>query len=205
MKNTEIDQILAKYYGNDAEKLHKMVDGMLKKFGGISDKDMDDFYSLANEVFAIALEDFDGTGTFDGFLKFRLSNKIKSMITARNRKKRANIEIRKLPDGRTEKVYHMDLSLYEPIYSDGKECFLGDLIPSEFSLENELSEEIGISFSEKTTRYIKSLPICTQKVVLMICEGYKPGQIQENLHMTSTEYLNHMRLITSYEHIKCLI
>ena len=199
------EELLTEYYDHDAKKLHNLVDRMLKKFGGISDKDLDDFYSLANEVFAIALNDFNGTGTFDGFLKFRLSNKIKSMITARNRKKRANIEVRKLSDGRTEKKYLADLSLDEPIYSDGKESFLGDLIPSDFSLENELSEEIGISFSEKTTHYIKSLPICTQKVVLMICEGYKPGQIQENLHMTSTEYLNHMRLITSYEHIKCLI
>lgn len=205
MKSTEVNQILEKYYSNDAEKLHKMVDGMLKKFGGISDKDMDDFYSLANEVFAIALEDFDGTGTFDGFLKFRLSNKIKSMITARNRKKRANIEVRKLPDGRTENIYHSDLSLDEPIYSDGKEFFLGDLISSDFSIENEISEEIGISFSDKTTRYIKNLPSFTQKVALMICEGYDPGQIQENLHITNTEYLNHMKLITSYEYIKCLI
>ena len=205
MKNTEVNQILAKYYDNDAEKLHKMVDRMLKKFGGISDKDMDDFYSLANEVFAIALKDFNGTGTFDGFLKFRLSNKIKSMITTRNRKKRANIEVRELPDGRVEKIYHADLSLDEPIHSDGKECFLGDLIASDFNLEEELAEEIGISFSDRTTRYIESLPICTQKVALMICEGYEPGQIQENLHITNVEYLNHMRLITSYEHIKCLI
>lgn len=199
------EELLTEYYAHDAKKLHNLVDGILKKFGGISDKDLDDFYSLANEVFAIALEDFNGTGTFDGFLKFRLSNKIKSMITARNRKKRANIEVRKLPDGRTENIYHSDLSLDEPIYSDGKESFLGDLISSDFSIENEISEEIGISFSDKTTRYIKNLPSFTQKVALMICEGYDPGQIQENLHITNTEYLNHMKLITSYEYIKCLI
>lgn len=199
------EELLTEYYAHDAKKLHNLVDGMLKKFGGISDKDLDDFYSLANEVFAIALNDFNGTGTFDGFLKFRLSNKIKSMITARNRKKRANIEVRKLPGGRVEKIYHADLSLDEPIHSDGKECILGDLIASNFNLEDELAEKIGIPFSDKTTRYIESLPICTQKVALMICEGYEPGQIQENLHMTNTEYLRHMRLITSYEYIKCLI
>ena len=137
--------------------------------------------------------------------KFRLSNKIKSMITARNRKKRANIEVRKLPDGRTEKKYLADLSLDEPIYSDGKESFLGDLIPSDFSLENELSEEIAFHLARKQPAILRAYLFATQKVALMICEGYEPGQIQENLHMTNTEYLRHMRLITSYEYIKCLI
>ena len=44
--------ILDSYYADNAKKLHKVVDRILSKFGGLSNKDTDDFYSLANEVFA---------------------------------------------------------------------------------------------------------------------------------------------------------
>ena len=49
--NKDISKILEAYYADNARKLHKMVDGILLKFGGLTHKDMDDFYSLANEVF----------------------------------------------------------------------------------------------------------------------------------------------------------
>ena len=45
------ESILEDYYSDNARKLHKVVDKILVKFGGLSDKDKDDFYSLANEVF----------------------------------------------------------------------------------------------------------------------------------------------------------
>ena len=44
-------QILVQYYNNNARKLRKLVDGILAGFSGWSNKDVDDFYSLANEVF----------------------------------------------------------------------------------------------------------------------------------------------------------
>ena len=35
------------YYADNAKKLHRTVDKILQKFGGLSSKDLDDFYSLA--------------------------------------------------------------------------------------------------------------------------------------------------------------
>ena len=43
-----MEQILSAYYENNARKLRGTVDKILLKFGGLSDKDRDDFYSLAN-------------------------------------------------------------------------------------------------------------------------------------------------------------
>ncbi len=34
-----MEQILADYYNDNGEKLHKVVDRILRKFGGLSDKD----------------------------------------------------------------------------------------------------------------------------------------------------------------------
>ena len=83
-----MEQILTVYYSNNAQKLHNTVDKILLKFGGISDKDVDDFYSLANEVFVNVMRRYDGTQSFDGFLYSCLLNKIKTEITRRNREKR---------------------------------------------------------------------------------------------------------------------
>ncbi|RKI35558.1 hypothetical protein D7V96_26800, partial [bacterium D16-59] len=76
-----MEQIINSYYADNAKKLHRIVDRILLKFGGLSDKDKDDFYSLANEVFVDALGRYDGVQPFDGFLYVCLSNKIMSEIT----------------------------------------------------------------------------------------------------------------------------
>ena len=80
--------ILDSYYADNARKLHRTVDKILVKFGGLSGKDKDDFYSLANEVFADVIRRYDEKQSFDGFLYSCLSNKIMTEITRRNREKR---------------------------------------------------------------------------------------------------------------------
>ncbi len=80
--------ILDAYYSDNARKLHRVVDKILSKFGGLSNKDTDDFYSLANEVFTDVLKRYDHVQPFDGFLYSCLSKKIMSEITRRNREKR---------------------------------------------------------------------------------------------------------------------
>ena len=40
-----MEQILITYYADNAKNLHRMVDKILLKFGGLSDKDMDDLIS----------------------------------------------------------------------------------------------------------------------------------------------------------------
>ena len=81
-------QILDTYYTDNAKKLHRVVDRILSKFGGLTYKDTGDFYSLANEVFTDAIKRYDGEQSFDGFLYSCLSNKIMSEITKRNCEKR---------------------------------------------------------------------------------------------------------------------
>lgn len=51
--------ILDSYYADNAKKLHKVVDKIVLKFGGLSNKDLDDFYSLANEVFTDIMKKYD--------------------------------------------------------------------------------------------------------------------------------------------------
>ena len=76
-----MEKIINSYYENGARKLHHMVNGILSKLGRIYNKDLDDFYSLANEVFTIVLRTYDGRQTFDVYLYSCLSNKIKTEMT----------------------------------------------------------------------------------------------------------------------------
>ena len=83
-----MDKNLVTYYDNNAAKLRRTVDKILMKFGGISDKDTDDFYSLANEVFVNVMRRYDDSQSFDAYLYSCLLKKIKTEMTRRNREKR---------------------------------------------------------------------------------------------------------------------
>ena len=199
----DMTKVIEKYYANNASKLRKMVDGIIKKFGGLSQKDTDDFYSLANEVFWIAAKDFNGNGNFNGFLYSRLILKIRSMITERNRKKRANIEIINHPDGTVEKKYHHTVSLEAPLYGDNGGS-IAELLPSDFDIDKIISDEIGLSFSSDVNEYLDNLPSKTKKMALLISEGYKPCDIIEKMNMTEKEYQIHMDIIQTYEYRKSM-
>ena len=83
-----MEHIVNLYYADNAKKLHGMVDKILLKFGGISNKDKDDFYSLANEVFMYAVRDYDKSQSFDRFLYSCLYKKFCTEMTSRKRDKR---------------------------------------------------------------------------------------------------------------------
>ena len=201
----DIKKVTEQYYVNNAAELHKMVDGIIKNFGGLSQKDTDDFYSLANEVFWIAVNDFNGKGNFHGFLYSRLILKIRTMITERNRQKRSDVEIIKKTDGTIKKIYHQAVSLDAPIKNnDGTTTTYSDLVESKFDIWNEISGESGISYDDKVKRYLERLPKIQRRIVTLLVEGYKSSEIRAELHITESEYSDHMIGIRASENISIL-
>lgn len=202
----DIAKVTEQYYANNAEKLHKVVDGILKGFGGLSQKDKDDFYSLANEVFWIAVNDFNGKGDFNGFLHSRLALKVRSMITERNRQKRADIEIVKNKDGSIKRIYHQTLSLDAPITTsiEGEVFNLSELVASDFDLEHEVMSLGNIHECGQANVYLDRLSIIQRNIVLCLVDGYKPGEIRECLSISEREYADCMMGIRSYENISVL-
>ena len=90
----EASIVLNQYYANNGEKLRKVIDGILARFGGIYDKDKDDFYSIGNEVFVSAMNSYkDGNMSFGTYLKNCISKRVMTEISSRNAQKRtAEIE-----------------------------------------------------------------------------------------------------------------
>ncbi len=184
-----MDHILNTYYTDNAKKLHNMVDKILSKFGGISDKDMDDFYSLANEVFVDVLKRYDESQSFDGFLYSCLANKIKTEMTRRNRYKR--------------KADRMCISIDMPI-GDGENSKIADIIADKFDLESEVFKEKEDIYSHKMLLYLNKLSDVQKEMLRLTIAGYLPGEIREELHMTENQYSDNYAAIHSYRNVSIL-
>lgn len=182
--------ILDSYYADNAKKLHRTVDKILCKFGGLSGKDIDDFYSLANEVFLDVMKRYDSSQSFDGFLYSCLANKIKSEITRRNREKR--------------KADRMSVPL-DSMNDNGEECNLLDFIPSDFDTFDEAvkSQEYG-QFQDKVQMYIMRLSNRQVSILNLLIDGYKPNEIRNILEISSREYADDLGTMRSYENVKIL-
>lgn len=183
-------QILNAYYADNAKKLHRVVDRILSKFGGLTYKDTDDFYSLANEVFADVLKRYDYEQSFDGFLYSCLSNKIMSEITKRNREKR--------------KADRMSISL-EVTNDKGEDYSLLDCLASDFDTFEEASkcQENG-QYQDKVQQYISRLSNQQVNILNLLIDGYKPFEIRRILEISKNEYVNNLSIMRSYENVKIL-
>lgn len=182
--------ILNTYYADNAKKLHKTVDRILCRFGGLSGKDTDDFYSLANEVFADAMKRYDYKQSFDGFLYSCLSNKIMTEITRRNREKR--------------KADRMCVSLDTPV-GDGDGLTIGNMIADGFDTFEEVSKRQGNGqYRDKIQQYISRLSDRQVNILNLLVDGYKPTEILLELQISAREYADNMQIIRSYENVKIL-
>lgn len=182
--------ILDTYYADNARKLHKVVDRILCKFGGLSSKDTDDFYSLANEVFVDVMKRYDYEQSFDGFLYSCLSNKIMSEITRRNREKR--------------KADRTAVSL-DAVNGNEEECSLLDFIASDFdTFEEVVRNQDKEQYQDKVQMYISKLSNQQVNILNLLIDGFKSNEIQRILEISSKEYADNMQAMRSYENIKIL-
>lgn len=182
--------ILNAYYADNAKKLHRVVDRILSKFGGFTYKDKDDFYSLANEVFADVMKRYDCEQSFEGFLYSCLSNKIMSEITRRNCEKR--------------KADRLSIS-FEATNDKGEDYSLLDCLASDFDTFEEASkcQENG-QYQDRVQQYISKLSNQQVSILNLLIDGYKPFEIRRILEISKNEYINEMSIMRSYENVKIL-
>lgn len=184
-----MEKILITYYESNAKKLHRVVDKILLKFGGLSNKDLDDFYSLANGVFVDVMKRYDNSQSFDAFLYSCLLNKIKTEITKRNREKR--------------KADRMCISLNTPV-GDDENSTIGDMIVDDFTIEKELFEKNEEGYSERMLLYLNRLSSLQKEVLRLNIAGYLPNEIREELNISEKEYADCYAAIHSYKNVSVL-
>lgn len=184
-----MEQMLNKYYENNAKELHKMVDKILVKFGGLSEKDKDDFYSLANELFVDVMRRYDNSKSFDAFLYSCLLNKVKSEISRRNREKR--------------KADRIAISIDILVGDDG-DSTIGDMIADKTTIEMEIFDKKEEVYSKKMLLYLSRLSSLQKKVLRLNIAGYLPNEIREELHINEKEYADCYAAIHSYRNVSVL-
>lgn len=183
-----MDEILITYYADNAKKLRRVVDRILIKFGGFSHKDLDDFYSLANEVFVDVMRRYDDSQSFDAFLYSCLLNKIKTEMTKRNREKR--------------KADRMSISIDMPV-GDDENSTIGDMIADKFLIEKELFEkEKREEWSKEVLEYLDGLSPLQRKIAFLLSDNNTPNEICEELHITIKHFENSLKRILADERIK---
>lgn len=187
-KHEMYEQMLDAYYAHNARKLRRTVDRILMKFGGLSDMDTDDFYSLANEVFADIIGRYDGSRSFEGFLYSCLSNRIMSEMTRRNCEKR--------------KADRMAVSLDAPVGNEDG-CTLMELVSSDSEPWDHVSA--GQVFSHRMECYLRRLSARERAVLELLSYCYGADEIRERLHISRREYADAVAGIRCYENIRILL
>jgi DNA-directed RNA polymerase specialized sigma subunit len=185
----EIQKKLEWYCGNEMFQLKKMCYPMLIKIGGISDKDYDDFYSVALSVLSDTALRYDENNrcNFDSFLASNIKRKFITEIRDRNRDKR-------VPAKKLESTSNL-------VTEDGME--LGETIPSKFNTFDVACEYLFDG--TKIERYLDKLSHTQRKIVSLLSDGYKASEIRELLHMSSKEYSQNLAAIQAYENVRELM
>ena len=184
----EMEKIINSYYRNDAKKIHKMVDRIIKKLK-FYDIEITDFYSLANEIFVDVLNRYDDNSKdFDGFLYWCLMNKFKTEMTKRNRQKR-------FADKNA-------ISIHTYIAEDGSYTIEDILADDNVNVEKSVEDE---EYSDKMKNYLSRLSVQQMDVLQLLSQGYVASEIQKMLYITQKQYEDCYNAIHAYRNIEVLM
>lgn len=200
------------YHNNNMAMLRKICDPIIYR-KGVPLMDYDELYDVASDTLLESLGTYDESkgSQFGTYLKGNINRAFYDWTRDNRRFKRCNLTEERDKDGNLVKdkngkqkyVVIADISIDAPI-GDESESTLADMLPSDFDIEAELAEEIGISSGSKMERYLEKLSKKQRQVVGYLSDGYKTSEIRELLHITEKEYSDCMMAIKSYKNISIL-
>lgn len=188
--NKKIHNYLKPYYENDGKLLRKVVDEILVRLK-YHDVQKDEFLSLADEVIANAIYDYDFKQDFKGYIYRCLENKFKTYMTRLNRIKRTADRIA--------------VSLEEKCGNDCNSATYAEFIADKNTIESEFFSEKEEAYSKSMTDYLCKLSELQKEVLRLISIGFTSCEIIEELHITQKQYNDCYSAIHSYKNIKILM
>lgn len=186
----DVEKVMEELYADNARKLHWLCHKKLREFGGISQKDYDDFYSRANYEIALARKSFnpDSGKSFMEYVSGVVKYAVMKEMDSRNKdKRRANI----LAD-----------SVEAPIGDSG--MTLSDFLVSDFNMEETLLETVKGDYDGRVEAYLGSLSKVQRQIVEMRLEEKPVTEIKEKLNLTAREYEGQMQGLKAFSKISLL-
>lgn len=201
-----MNPIIDSYYDNDAKKLHKMVDKVLKNLH-FTEVDNEEFYSLASEIFVKEIiPNYNPEKSFEAFLYSTLYKKFCTMMTRCRRHKRCKkikVEEKDINgDIVIKEIVIPDERLNAPLNEDGST--LEDIIQYNHTVESEVFGENEIGYSKKMEKYLSRLSFLQREVLRLISIGFSVDDILEELHINKKQYDDCYNAIHSYRNISIL-
>ncbi len=197
MEKAKQQEFLDYYCENNMQRLKYISYQIFSKFGGISEKDYDDFYSIANMVLWNDIQSFDESKgiSFENILKFHLRNKFKTAMTKRNRKKRG---------GTNDRYGSQEVSLDAPVSSqDGNDTNLLEIISND--MKSDMEDQVtGLKYSDRVGKFLDNLSRRNRKIAMYIMVGYDPKDIKRILNISERKYNQAILEFRLYENI-CIL
>lgn len=175
MENVKAIEVLKKYSENDMARLKRLAFPIIAKFGGLSQMDYDDFYSIANETLWKAARDYNEDYSenpikFENFLYGCLIKKFRSYMTERNRQKRIPIQL---------------ITSIDATVSDDSDRTYADVIESDFEMSKYIDDLYG---NHNFDEFIAGLSKKQLAIVDLIMQGYDNETIKTILNMTDKRF-----------------
>lgn len=176
-------EIVNEYCRDNMRRLKKICYKRIRDICGDSNMDEDDLFSIAMDVLIKSVKTYDESqGSLDAFLYNNIYKKSDTYIRdTKYRAKRSNVQKNK--DGKV--TYIPNAPLDAPAEGGIDLC---EKIASDFSIEDNLPEEIGFSFGENVQQYLNSLSKTQRFIAGKIMMGYQHSEIREMLGVSENKY-----------------
>lgn len=204
----QIKSAIEELYANNQYKLRQICNREMTRFGGISQKDYDCFYSRAGLEISVATEHelFDpskGKTPLEFFISV-IKRSIWKEMTDRNRGKRQNFveieEVDKEGNIIKKKQFIPTISIDVPIDEENG-MTIKDTLQSDFDIDEELSEDFQ---DERIKEFLDGLPKIQRQIAEMIMEDISVADIKKELNLSDKEYTDSFNAMKSFKNINIL-
>lgn len=189
--NKEQLAIIDEYCCDGMKKLKKLCNPIIVKIGGISEKDHDDIYSLAQFLLYKSVKNYDkdnaNGASFKTFLYNILSRRIyATYIRDKNRQCRSNTRIGK----NGEVIFIPDVSLDAATEETPD---IKEKIASDYNVED--ASEFDFTVDENVENFMSSLSNIQRKILEMKMKEVPTDKIRSELGISASRYAKEMESI----------
>lgn len=189
--NKEQLAIIDEYCCDGMKKLKKLCNPIIMKIGGISEKDHDDIYSLAQFLLYKSVKNYDkdnaNGASFKTFFYNILSRRIyATYIRDKNRQCRSNTRISK----NGEVIFIPDVSLDAPTEETQD---IKEKIASDYNVED--ASEFDFTVDENVENFMSSLSNIQRKILEMKMKEIPTDKIRSELGISAARYAKEMESI----------